>query len=339
MHPCEVSSAKIYSSQSQQCNKRSFNIDRYKPINFSGICGYPNALPPKIRFFLPKFNGIKDESAERHLQQFMNVIDDFEIDHEDVVMRLFVQSLDEDARDWFSYLPAHSVSSWHGFKSAFLVQYGERISEYAVISNFMYIHIEEGELIPAFNLRFMRALNRIPECMRPNDALCLVVYLGAFDKKMSYRLRDKEPTTLHQAHQFAIDIENNWRYGIQKGYFSKKFCCPTAPSVNERFNSGVDNECQSIHTPVVPVFASFQVDDVSVIKEDVLFCLVNEVENNGFSSNIYIPALIKEPSCLNDPVVQGCDHVDQQSVSVSSGSIRGMENDADSSTSEYIETA
>ena len=39
--------------------------------------------------------------------------------------------------------------------------------------------------------------------------MCLVVYLDAFDKKMSYLLRDKEPKTLHQAFMIAIEIENN----------------------------------------------------------------------------------------------------------------------------------
>lgn len=70
----------------------------------------------------------------------------------------------------------------------------------SLITQFMNIQKENDELVPAFNLRFTKLLNHIPKYMRPNDALCLVVYLAAFDEEMSYLLRDKEPTTLHQAY-------------------------------------------------------------------------------------------------------------------------------------------
>lgn len=53
---------------------------------------------------------------------------DFEINQEEVFMKLFVQCLKENARDWFSYLPACSLSSWDELKVAFMEQFGERIS-------------------------------------------------------------------------------------------------------------------------------------------------------------------------------------------------------------------
>ena len=65
-------------------------------------------------------------------------------------------------------------------------QFGERVSIHDSYSKFLRIHIEDGELVPQFNIKFLRNLNEIPEKCRPEDQVCLIVYLDAFDEKMSY---------------------------------------------------------------------------------------------------------------------------------------------------------
>lgn len=47
------------------------------------------------------------------------MLNDYEVEHEDVVMKLFVQSLKEDAKDWYRRLPDNSVSSWEDFEKCF----------------------------------------------------------------------------------------------------------------------------------------------------------------------------------------------------------------------------
>ena len=59
-------------------------------------------------------------------------------------------------------------------------------------SKFLKIHIENGELVPRFNIKFAKVLNEIPKSYRPNDQMCLVFYFDAFDKNLNYLLRDKE---------------------------------------------------------------------------------------------------------------------------------------------------
>lgn len=104
MHPCIVSNAIMPIELPQSCNRRNFNITMYRAINFGVFYGYPNPIPPEIRKGLPKFSGEKSESAEKHLQRFIELIEDYEVDHEDVIIRLFVQSLTDEAREWFSNL-------------------------------------------------------------------------------------------------------------------------------------------------------------------------------------------------------------------------------------------
>ena len=79
---------------------------------------------------------------------------DFEIAHEDVHMKLFVQTLEGDARDWFSFLPVCSISSWGKLHSAFIEKFREWISISDSYDKFLKIHIEDDELVPQFNIRF-----------------------------------------------------------------------------------------------------------------------------------------------------------------------------------------
>lgn len=47
--------------------------------------------------------------------------------------------------------------------------------------------------------------------MRLDDNVCLTTYFNAFDGKMGYFLRDKEPRTLRDAFRVSINIENNMK--------------------------------------------------------------------------------------------------------------------------------
>ena len=69
------------------------------PLCFSGIYGFPNVIPDDIRKHLSKFSGNHTVSASQHVQVFSDLMGDYEISHEDVHMKLFVQTLEGDARD------------------------------------------------------------------------------------------------------------------------------------------------------------------------------------------------------------------------------------------------
>lgn len=66
-----------------------FSIERYKSLRFRNIIGFPNNIPNDIRKHLPKFIGKKSKSNSKHLNAFIDIIGHFEINHEDVVMKLF----------------------------------------------------------------------------------------------------------------------------------------------------------------------------------------------------------------------------------------------------------
>jgi hypothetical protein len=75
---------------------------RYAPL----ILPQPmNALPfGDYLKYMPKFTGEEDINVEEHLAAFYSYTDNLNIENEDVWMRVFVQSLDGEARKWFKVL-------------------------------------------------------------------------------------------------------------------------------------------------------------------------------------------------------------------------------------------
>ena len=69
------------------------------PLNFNGIHGFPNFIPNDVINKLPKFSGNHLVLASYHVELFTNLMGDYNIAHEDVHMKLFIQTLEGDTRD------------------------------------------------------------------------------------------------------------------------------------------------------------------------------------------------------------------------------------------------
>lgn len=81
-------------------------------------------------------------------------MDDLEVEVEDVMMKLFMQSLTEDAREWYRSLPAKSIDSWEEFKRVFREQYGDKIDSRFLLNDFNNISKGSNEMVVDFNTRF-----------------------------------------------------------------------------------------------------------------------------------------------------------------------------------------
>lgn len=67
-------------------------------------------LPKGAREVLPKFYGDGKKSTDEHLNAFNIAWEILAVTHEDVSVRLFVQTLIEDAANWFHHLPQGSIT-------------------------------------------------------------------------------------------------------------------------------------------------------------------------------------------------------------------------------------
>jgi hypothetical protein len=86
---------------------------RFAPFNFSAIPGFPNVVPSMDEWgdYLPRFREREEDNPAQHLSEFHELMHQWEIHHEDVLLKMFMFSLAGDARKWYHSLPPASISS------------------------------------------------------------------------------------------------------------------------------------------------------------------------------------------------------------------------------------
>ena len=94
-------------------------MERYRHICFLGIPRCPNEIPKDLRDKVSKFVGNNAITGKQHLRSFNDMLIIYEVEHKDVIMKLFVHSLTEDSRDWFRRLLDDSISSWEDLGKCF----------------------------------------------------------------------------------------------------------------------------------------------------------------------------------------------------------------------------
>jgi hypothetical protein len=103
-----------------------FILSVYDPISFVAFPDFPRDL--HVREYLkglPLLAGKFGVSAEYHLADFLKLVDDCEVEHGDVVIRMFVQTLEGDARIWYKSLPNASIVGWDSFQAKFTKRWAD----------------------------------------------------------------------------------------------------------------------------------------------------------------------------------------------------------------------
>ena len=81
---------------------------RYAPMNCAHIPGFPNWIP-KVDWqtCLPKFRDPKNDDVALHFVRFHMHIHKLRVElHEDSLMKMFMATLEGDARSWYEGLPS-----------------------------------------------------------------------------------------------------------------------------------------------------------------------------------------------------------------------------------------
>jgi hypothetical protein len=91
---------------------------RYAPLILPQVMF---AFPPNDYMrYLPRFNGDGEVTVEENLSSFYSFADNFNVEHADVWMKLFVRSLNGEARKWFRSLPPNSIADIVALYDAFI---------------------------------------------------------------------------------------------------------------------------------------------------------------------------------------------------------------------------
>ena len=179
-------------------------MEKYRQISFVGIPNFPHPISFDLRDKVVKFSRNNVITSEEHLRVFIDILNDFEVEHEDVVIKLFVHSLIEDARDWFRRFPDDSINSWNDLEKFFKEQYGDKTNASFMLNYFSNIKKNPNESTFDFNVRYQKGMYKLFQVMRLNEDVFLTTYFNAFDSKVAYDLRDKDPKTLRDDYTITI---------------------------------------------------------------------------------------------------------------------------------------
>jgi hypothetical protein len=102
--------------------------DLYKPIDFSAISGYPHVIPEKAIENLPYFQSNNMVDARRHVRKVSLCFNRWCCNtlYEDVGMKLFILSFDDDDLDWFTRLKDKQVRTYKELTNAFMEKWKEK---------------------------------------------------------------------------------------------------------------------------------------------------------------------------------------------------------------------
>ena len=96
-------------------------MDFYKPCDFSNVVGYPHDIPEMAIDKLPSFQSDSSTNVKSHITKFNCCIAKWCMahDHEDVKMKLFVLSLEDEAWEWFQEQDNKKFKDLKGIIEAF----------------------------------------------------------------------------------------------------------------------------------------------------------------------------------------------------------------------------
>ena len=81
-------------------------------------------MPQDYLKLLPRFTEEDNTSAQRHIENFCAFAENVNVEHLDVVLRLFFQSLEGEAHKWFNSLTENIVHTWEEIENFFTLKWG-----------------------------------------------------------------------------------------------------------------------------------------------------------------------------------------------------------------------
>ena len=129
-------------------------------------------MPQDYLKILPRFNGENDTEAQKHLEVLCAFAENFNVEHLDVVLRLFVQTLDGEARKWLKTLGDRSITNWEEMENVFIKKWGEKKDHGYYLTEFNALRKRHNEDVSKFIKRFNKLYTSILDKMKIGRASC-----------------------------------------------------------------------------------------------------------------------------------------------------------------------
>jgi len=145
--------------------------ERYKPLILPPVL---NTLPANHPEYLPRFDGENGITAQKHIQALEDYLNLYEVEDEDVSLRLFSLSLQGEVRTWFKALPEASISDLQQCSKLFLDRWMAKVNLPMLIEEYNHLERLPNESIQQFSERFNQVYLSMPLNIRPPPDLDLL---------------------------------------------------------------------------------------------------------------------------------------------------------------------
>lgn len=170
-------------------------------------------MPQDYQRKITYFDGTGTYTAQQHTKKMMDYFENYEIDDNDVRMKIFVQSLTGDVSTWFTTLPVNIITDPDALYQTFLNKWKKKKKDPShILSKYESLKRGPQETIQDYCARFNNVYNAIPQNLRPPPDMALIKFLDVFDFDMAYQLKEISPPSLEDMQSIAVSVEANLIY-------------------------------------------------------------------------------------------------------------------------------
>jgi hypothetical protein len=156
---------------------------------------------------------------EDHIKKFILAIRLMNVQHEDVVCRLFPYTFENSTSTWYFNLPVGSITSWTKFQKDFLDKFAEETTTGALMAELFAATMSSKERVKDFNQIFTTILNKFQPEAKPTQELQIEVYANALPASISMFVKRAAKLTLAENFEEAKMIEFQMK-GCKEGQVS-----------------------------------------------------------------------------------------------------------------------
>jgi len=130
--------------------------NRYAPLQ---LLGNPGAMPQDYQSKIKYFDGTNSYTTQQHTKKIQDHFENYEIDDDDVRMKIFVQSLTCDVRIRFRSLTTNSIANLDALYQTFLNRWEKKKDPLHILSEYDTIKRGPQETVLDYCARFNNVCN------------------------------------------------------------------------------------------------------------------------------------------------------------------------------------
>lgn len=157
--------------------------------------------------FTPRYIYEESKTAEDHIKVFKEICNRKQVQHEDVVVRLFPYTFGKMSFQWYLNMPPACITDWASFESRFLDQFKAFIDLAVAYNQFVAIKRGPQKIISRYNHRFHMAYQKMESPYTLLLPTTIQIYFNSMDQLMAILLRRLPPMdidTLEKVFQEAV---------------------------------------------------------------------------------------------------------------------------------------